>query len=425
MAADDLNRPLKGTRTGRAPGGGRGGGTVRAVNLAVGALVAAGLALTAWLVLRSDPFGGEPVAVVALGKGAPQSAGLLGEDGTMRASIGPGDETGPAARPVDEDDSFLHGRDRSDGEVVRITIHGVRPGNDGDGDTAEDAPAGPQPRPGRAAGPLASVPDPGLVERAKIGLLPRIGHDGRRPWQVYARRADDPPAGDAPVARIAIMIGALGISAQGTDLAIKRLPAPVSLAFAPYGRDLQAWVNKARQNGHEVLLQLPMEPFDYPDNDPGPHTMLTGSTSAENLERLHWLLARMTGYFAVTNYMGAKFTATTDALAPVLDEIARRGLAYVEDGASPRSVAGTVAHALDLPAGTGDVVIDAGQTRESIAAALDRLEAMARRRGFALGVGSGLPATVEAIAEWAGGDLDRRGIQLVPVSALIARPPHS
>ena len=33
-------------------------------------------------------------------------------------------------------------------------------------------------------------------------------------------------------------------------------------------------VARAREAGHEVLLEVPMEPFDYPDNDPGPQTLL-------------------------------------------------------------------------------------------------------------------------------------------------------
>ena len=66
----------------------------------------------------------------------------------------------------------------------------------------------------------------------------------------------------------------MGLSDGATAEAIKDLPAPISVAYGAYGRNLQDWVEKARQEGHEVLLQIPLEPLDYPTNDPGPHTLL-------------------------------------------------------------------------------------------------------------------------------------------------------
>lgn len=152
--------------------------------------------------------------------------------------------------------------------------------------------------------------------------------------------------------------------------------------------------------------------------------MLAASEPVENLTRLHWLLARVTGYFAVTNYMGAKFTANVPALRPVLKEVADRGLAYIDDGSSPRSVAPSLAGQIDLPLGSGDVIIDGVQTREAIAKALDRLELIARENGRAIGVGTALPATIEAVAEWSR-QLSQRGLVLVPVSGLVAAAPRS
>ena len=417
MAADDLSTPLRRGGRGGKPGG-DAGRVMRAINISVAGLIALGVGLTGWLVLRNDPLGGEPVVTIALHKPPPVDAGSAVEGGLdMRQSLG-----------AERDEAAEAPADAGDGGDVKITIHGGIPvSGDPSGREAAVQP-GIERTPTAASSSqtrLATAPDPGLIERSRIGLLPRIGADGRRPAQVYARPADPPKAtGGATRARVAILITGLGISAKGTDEAIHRLPEPVSLAFAPYGNDLQTWVDKARQNGHEVLLQLPMEPFDYPDNDPGPHTMLTKASAADNLQRLQWLLARVTGYFALTNYMGAKFTASSEALTPVLDEVAKRGLAYVDDGSSPRSVAPALAGSLGLPALQGDVVIDASQTRESIDTALLRLEAVALERGQALGVGTALPVTIDSVNEWTE-RLRSRGLELVPVSALTGQPPRS
>ncbi len=264
---------------------------------------------------------------------------------------------------------------------------------------------------------LARAPIEGFTEKGEFGLLPKISSSGRTPATVYARPYQQLDTRDAPV-RIAIMITGVGISSSGTREAIERLPGEVTLAFAPYGDGLQSWVNRARADGHEVMLQVPMEPFDYPDNDPGPHTLLTGASSTENANRLNWLLSRFGGYFGITNYMGAKFTADDRALTPIMTELASRGLSFLDDGGSPRSRAIPVAIAKDIAAKRADIIIDAGQSRETIEEALRRLETVAKERGSAIGVGTALPVTVKTIAEWAK-SLGSRGIALAPVSALL------
>lgn len=261
---------------------------------------------------------------------------------------------------------------------------------------------------------LSPVPIEKLLQPTRHGMVPRVAEDGTRPFDAYAR-----PVGRLPVAagnRIAIVVGGLGISEDATRTAIERLPDSVSLAFAPYESGLDRWVGRARQGGHEVLLQIPLEPFDYPRVDPGPRTLTVAAAPSANLDHLHWLMSRFSTYVGVINFMGARFTAEEDALVPVMAEIGRRGLLYLDDGSSSRSRAALVAPA-GAPFAAADLVIDAAPEPEAIDAALRRLEAIARQRGSAIGTASAFPATVERIAEWArqAGD---RGIVLVPVSAL-------
>ena len=221
---------------------------------------------------------------------------------------------------------------------------------------------------------------------------------------------------------MAVVVGGLGLSAGGAASAIAALPGAVSLAFAPYGADLERDAAKAREAGHEILLQAPMESFAYPADDPGPHTLRVGAADRDNVESLRWLMSRFVGYVGVVNYLGGKFTADARALSPALAEIAARGLDYLDDGASPRSLAREVAAGLGLPAAKADVVVDADPAPEAIDAALARLEALARSRGTAIGVAAARPIAVERIARWAAG-LEARGVALTPVSALIARAP--
>jgi polysaccharide deacetylase 2 family uncharacterized protein YibQ len=262
-----------------------------------------------------------------------------------------------------------------------------------------------------AAVSLAPAPDDRLVERTRFGLLPKIGADGTRPAQVYAR-----PAVPKTGPRVAIVVGGLGIGQIPTAEAISKLPPAVTLAFAPYGSDLERFVAQAREGGHEAMLQVPMEPFDYPSNDPGPHTLTVRAKPQENIERLQWVMGRFAGYTGLVTFMGAKLTAEESALAPILREAASRGLLVLDDGSSSRSVirTGTTAQ---VPTLRAHAVVDAAQRPEAIDRELARLEDVARERGFAIGTASALPISVDRVVRWAK-SLEAKGFELVPVSAL-------
>ena len=267
---------------------------------------------------------------------------------------------------------------------------------------------------------LTPAPDRRLVDKGRFGPLPKIGADGSRPMDVYARPVLSRADITAGAPRLALLVGGMGINAGATRAAVALLPPAVTLGFAPYGGDLESQAEQARDAGHEIVLQSPMESFAAGD-DPGPFMLKTSDDRAQTLNNLHWQMSRFPGYVGIANFLGARFTASEAAFAPVLKEIATRGLFYFDDGSSPRSLAGSLAPAARTPVVVADIVLDARTRPDDIDAALTRLEGLARSRGMAIGVASGLPATVERIARFTRG-LENRGVMLVPVSALAARP---
>lgn len=258
------------------------------------------------------------------------------------------------------------------------------------------------------------VADPGLIEETPQGPLPRIAADGRTPMSAYAPPT---PAGKGP--RIAILISGLGISAKATAAAIQGLPPAVTLAFAPYESDVQRWVSEARRQGHEVLLEVPMEPFDFPDSDPGPHTLRAGVGEEANADRLTWALTRFTGYVGITNLLGGRLMADQDSLEPVMTFVARRGLLFFDSGPQNRSVGPDVARQIQAPYVQSVQTLDTIQTAMEIDARLSELEKLARTNGSAAGTGFLYPVTIERVAAWAKG-LSGRGFVLVPASAIVS-----
>ncbi len=411
MASDDLNAPLgqnkgqdKSKRLSKLP--------AARPQILAGMLGLFGLLAVSWALFVNDPLGGEPTAVVAakppaVGQGKPDDG-----DGKAHSHY-----DGPTAKPADP----AIAADAAAAAKAATPPPGSKTVTiiDGSSGKSQDVII-----PGNPTGGASKAPiDPKLLETTRHGAIPQIAADGTRASALYAHPIELPPnRKDSP--RIAIVVGGLGISASGTADALTKLPATVTFAIAPYGPDLEKLAEHSRAENHEVLLQVPMEPFDYPNNDPGPQTLLTTLASNQNIDRLQWLMSRFQGYVGITSYMGARFTASEPALAPVLRETAKRGLIYVDDGSSPRSVAGQIAGSHNLPFAKTDLVIDAVPTQIEIDRALARLEIMARDNGTAVGIATAQPATIARIAEWAK-KVEGRGFVLVPITMVAIRAKSS
>jgi uncharacterized protein len=390
VAADDLSAPL-----GRNPISKRL--KIPKLPIARAKLIAAALGLVlavfaGWILVVKDPQGGEPSAVVELP--------AVGTQGTKTEAAGP-------AKPD-------------------ITVRTETPGKPADAHgvvTIIDGSTGKQQEVPLAAGsPKSGGGDPRLLEQTRHGMIPKIAADGTRPSDAYA--APKPVAETTDMPRIAIVLTGLGIGTKITEAAIAKLPGSMTLAFVPYGPDIEALIAKARDDSHEVLLQVPMEPADYPDNDPGPQTLLTSLPPEQNIDRLHWTLSRVRGYVGIMNYMGARLTASEGSLSPVLKEAGKRGLLYFDDAASARSIAPQIAGTNNIAFAKADVIIDAVPTTGDIGKALTRLEGVARANGTAIGVATALPVTLERLAQWAK-TAKGRGFMLVPITVAATRSKSS
>ncbi len=363
------------------------------------------LTVVAWSSLVDDPFGGEPMAVVATKPPAPKTAKTAeAAAGAPASGESPSRYDGPAASQAAASappggGNTINIIDGASGKTQQVVI------------------------PAAAGDKQAASIDQRHLEKTRHGNVPKIAEDGSRPSSIYARPLKLAP-GKADAPRIAIVVGGLGISTAGTSEALAKLPAAVTFAFAPYGNDIDKLVSRARAAAHEILLQAPMEPFDYPDNDPGPQTLLTSLTAEQNVDRLQWLMSRFQGYVGIANYMGARFTSSEAALAPVLRETAKRGLIFFDDGTSPRSLAGQIAGGANIPFAKAEIVLDTVPTPVEIDRALGRLEMLARDRGTAVGIATALPAVIARIAEWSK-KVEGRGFVLVPITAVAIKPKSS
>tara|TARA_B100000676_G_scaffold307369_1_gene365689 strand:+ start:6255 stop:7289 length:1035 start_codon:yes stop_codon:yes gene_type:complete len=256
-------------------------------------------------------------------------------------------------------------------------------------------------------------PDKNLVEENNQGPLPKIDATGRQAWRVYASPFN---MGDTRP-RIALVVIHLGLSPQMTRRAITGLPASVTLGFAPYAQSLGDWITQARNEGHEVLLGLPMEPHDYPSNDPGPNGLMLANSLEENTKRLNWVLSRATGYVGVYNFMGSRFANEKLALLPIVQQLKDRGLMVLDSRVSPSSFLGAAARQVGIPYTVVDISADSEPNRGAIDRKLREVTKLAINKKSTVVIVRPYPITMLRLKTWLN-RLDPNRIVLAPLSAV-------
>lgn len=262
---------------------------------------------------------------------------------------------------------------------------------------------------------MAVAPAPGLVQNTENGPLPIVRDGDRlRPFDAYRRPFRPTASSTAPI--ISIVINDIGLSDALSTSAIDTLPADISFGITPYATDPNEWITRARAAGHEAWITLPVETADYPLSDPGPQTLLIGAIEKQNINKLHWVLSRGTGYVGVLTGRNPAFIKSLNDMRPVLSDVYRRGLGFVDGDTSAGDVPRTMAVGLNAPYSNANAWIDNTQTPEAINEALANLERIAANHGSAIGFADASPLTVKAIAEWAK-TLQGKGLVLAPLSA--------
>lgn len=238
-------------------------------------------------------------------------------------------------------------------------------------------------------------------------------------WQTLAR-AFNP---DDPRPRIAVIITDLGVIQSISEQAINQLPADVTLSFQAVAPHIQTWLDKSRKAGHENLLAIPMEPLRYPQNDPGPNTLLTVLSEQDNAQRLQQSLRLKTHALGVMPAQGEAFITHSKALSPVITTLKEEGLIFVDATRQKDSAAESLSRLARLPFLSTSHVIDATQlSRKDMATQFAQIERDAAQNGSALVAILPYPIAIEQTQKWLK-SFPEKNLLLAPVSALIPPAP--
>jgi polysaccharide deacetylase 2 family uncharacterized protein YibQ len=256
-----------------------------------------------------------------------------------------------------------------------------------------------------------------LPRYAQRGVVPPFEELHRHPEESTTPRIPIPPRQEASP-KVAIIIDDLGYD---TSLAegFVRLDLPLTLSILPFAPHTRSIAHRAREGGREVMLHLPMEPRSYPRINPGDGVLLVSMERAAILEVLERDLDEVPFLKGVNNHMGSRFTEDREKMMVVLAELKRRGLYFVDSKTSPMSVAFDLARQMEIRTACRDIFLDNDLSEDALKIQMERLLAVARHKGHAIGIGHPHKETLWFLRRYQAGL--GKGMEVVPVSYLVNR----
>lgn len=255
------------------------------------------------------------------------------------------------------------------------------------------------------------VPAPPQLTPASLSL-PSAG-SGWRKFAITPPKTDGKPM-------VVVVIDDLGVDHKRAERVLA-LPGPLTTAFMSYARDLPHLTATARARGHELMLHMPMEPMGASLNaGPAEDVLTIGLSPAEIRRRVAVGLGRFDGMIGLNNHMGSRFTSNPAGMKIVMEELAKRGLMFLDSVTTAHSVGVEEARRHGVAALARDVFIDNDETFAAVTAQLHKTEQVARKQGYAIAIGHPHDATIEALTAWLP-TVKGKGLVLVPISAILRR----
>jgi polysaccharide deacetylase 2 family uncharacterized protein YibQ len=219
-----------------------------------------------------------------------------------------------------------------------------------------------------------------------------------------------------PGAQIAFIVTDLDQSPVKVYRAFLKSPVLFSFAIRPDKPDAVRLGKEVRQEDHEVLLHLPMEPKGYPRVDPGKDAILLDLSRVEIEDRIGRCLSAVGPVRGVVSRLGSAALNDPDVMRAVLEELRRRDLPFIDSRASGPSMVeelGEETGAQTLP--VGGALDDEKGTAASVRAKLKEITAAALQKGSVIVMVRPSPLVLDVLeAELSRIKAD--GIELVPIS---------
>ena len=198
---------------------------------------------------------------------------------------------------------------------------------------------------------------------------------------------------------------------------IESLPGEVSLGYSPYCMDITEHLTKIVAKGHDIYVQTPFEPENYPIDDPGYLGILRAQHNKGNMNRLNTILTKFDMIKGVYSEPSEKFTSYAEELKPILDEIKKNNLLFLYGNGVGNKIFDDLTTEKSIQVLYKNILVDQEVNDIAIKARLSELEKIATEKGFVIAYARPYPLTLSIILDWIN-SLDKKGISIAPISQI-------
>lgn len=217
--------------------------------------------------------------------------------------------------------------------------------------------------------------------------------------------------------RVALVIDDLGYNPEMAGELLK-IDFPFTVSILPNLPYTALIARMAIKQGKEVLLHLPMEPYDYPNIRVEEGTLLTSMTDDEIRGLIDRSLDGLDCAIGANNHMGSRMVENEEKMRTILQEMQRRGFFFLDSRTSPRSVVYDLARKMGVRTAKRDVFLDGHDDIDYIHRKLEEVAEIAASNHCGIAIGHLQPNTIKVLKQYMP-DLSKRGIQFVKISEVL------
>ena len=218
---------------------------------------------------------------------------------------------------------------------------------------------------------------------------------------------------------IAIILTGLGLNKEWTTQVLTTFKGKATFAFSSYSANLQGQVQEATNLGNQVLVALPMEPYAFPNPDPGPHTLLTGVKAEENIFKTKDILKKVPNGIGIIGDYGSRFTLSQGDLEPILKEIQNHGSTFIDPYTTLYSQVQQTCKVLGMGCHQVNLTLTMAKSDDEIDNFFEKVIHNAKENGTIIVSVAAIPAFTRHLLEWIRSS-EKKGINFVTIAQLKA-----
>ncbi len=245
-------------------------------------------------------------------------------------------------------------------------------------------------------------------------------NDESSPWTVLKTALPSKyykPMAQTETPTVAVILTGLGLNKNWTAHVLTTFKDKATFAFSPYSSNIEDQLQEATNLGHQALIALPLEPYNYPNPDPGPHTLLTGVKAEENIAKTKAILKKIPKGIGIIGEYGSRFTLSQPDLEPVLKEIKKHGSIFIDPYTTLHSQVQQTCKLLDMGCHQVDLKLTASEAVTQSDEFFKKVIQSAKENGIIIVTVPAIPAFTDRLLEWID-TLEKKGINFVTIARL-------